>query len=67
MEDKPKVPFLSSGVILLMGPETVVVRFINSRAELSYSIKIYGYRKERENYYKKVREIFGLDGVKLKH
>ena len=67
MEDKPKVPFLSCGNILLMGPETIVVRFVNSRTELSYSIKIYGYRKDRENYYKRVRKIFGLDNIKLKH
>jgi hypothetical protein len=46
-----------------MGPEMIVVKFVN-RPEFCYVMKVYNYKKQREGYYKKVREVLDLNGLK---
>ncbi len=65
IETKSKTPFMNSLSIIIMGPETIVVRFRN-RPEFCYTMKIYNYKKTREPFYKKVRGILDLNEHKQK-
>ncbi len=65
IETKSETPFMNSLSIVVMGPETIVIRFKN-RPNFCYTMKVYNYKRSREPYYKRLRDILDLNKVKQK-